>query len=105
MLEKLRKSLSKDVCFEFVYYPRRDEVVARISLEKGLSSKDFRLIEQEMRHLGFEDFWIDSGECDLIEDRYTPPEIEFRSKADRVSEQLLDELKRRGRIILCGQRF
>ena len=104
MFEKLKNLLSKDVCIEFTYYPRRREVVARVPIEKGIDSDELCLIENELKRVGFDGFYISSGECDLVEYRYSPPEVVFRSKEDEISRELLEILKHGERLVVCGKK-
>jgi len=101
-IEALRKVLSKDRCVEFTYFPRRNEVMVSVDVEEGIGDGEFFAIYGVLKELGFEDFWIDGGSCDVIEDRYTPPEIKARAKEAR--EDLVEFIKKKGgRFIVCGR--
>jgi len=101
LLKALKSVMSKDRCVEFLYYPRRDEVVARVDLDEGMSGRELFAIYETLEGLGFSSFWIDEGVCDLLEDRYSAPEIMFYAKD--VSRDLVEFLKNRGnRFIVCS---
>ncbi|HDH44268.1 MAG TPA: hypothetical protein ENG66_02535 [Thermococcus sp.] len=100
LLEALKNVMGWDRCIEFKYFPRRNEVVAKVDLEKSMSDGELLAISGILKDLGFSGFWIDSGECDILEDRYIAPEIEFRAKD--IDPELIKFLRRHGdSYIVC----
>ena len=100
LLEALRNVMSWDRCIEFKYFPRRNEVVAEVDLEKGMSDEELLTISGILRDFGFSGFWIDSGECDVLENRYIAPEIKFHARD--IDPELVKFLEKHGnRFIVC----
>jgi len=100
LLDALKSVMGRDRCIEFDYYPRRNEVVARVDLDEGISDRELLAIYETLKDLGFSSFWIDSGECDILEDKYIAPEIKFHARD--VDPELVKFLKKHGnRFIVC----
>ena len=97
MFRTLKSVLNKDRCVEFDYYPRRNEVVARIILGDGMNEDEFFAIYGVLKKFGFSDLWISGEECDFLEERHVPSELVFR--AEDVDRDLAEFL------FMCGQRY
>jgi len=100
LFKTLKSVLSEDRCVEFDYYPRRNEVVARIILENGMSDDELFAIYGVLKKFGFSDLLISGGECDFLEERFVPSELVFRAK--EVDRDLAEFLFMSGqRYVLC----
>ena len=104
VLDRLKKKMRRDRCIEFIYYPRREMVVARIDIGEDVEGKEFLLIHDTLKEAGFDEFWIHRGECDFLEEKYAEPDITFYARVDEVDPELLRLLKEHGgRMYVCSK--
>ena len=101
IVNRLKNVLGKGQCIEILYYPRRNEIVASIDLSGGMRDRDFFRIYDELKRLGFNEFEIYGGECDLLEGKYNAPEITFYAR--NVPPELKKALEVSRKLIVCHE--